>query len=191
MVFRKKGEIIIVAAPSGTGKTTILKQLLKIHNDLVYSVSTTTRKPRPTEKNGVDYFFVKEEEFSRKKEEGFFIEWEKVYDYYYGTDKSFVEGTINSGLSILIEVDVKGALSIKEKYPESKMIYILPPSLEELVKRLKNRKTETEEDFVKRIDRAKMELNQKDKFEYQIVNEDVNIAVNQLSELIKKIINKE
>ncbi|MDP3831237.1 MAG: guanylate kinase, partial [Ignavibacteriaceae bacterium] len=107
------------------------------------------------------------------------------------TDKSFVEGTINSGLSILIEVDVKGALSIKEKYPESKMIYILPPSLEELVKRLKNRKTETEEDFVKRIDRAKMELNQKDKFEYQIVNEDVNIAVNQLSELIKKIINKE
>jgi guanylate kinase len=190
-VQRKKGEIIIVAAPSGTGKTTILKELFKWQGNLIYSVSTTTRKPRPTEKNGVDYFFVTEEEFFRKKEEGFFIEWEQVYDYYYGTDKNFVEGTINSGASILIEVDVKGALSIKEKYPEANMIFILPPNLEELVKRLKNRKTETEEDFIKRIDRAKMELSQKDKFEFQIVNEDVNIAVNQLSKLINKIINKE
>ncbi len=187
---RKKGEIIVVAAPSGTGKTTILKELFKLHNDLVYSVSTTTRKPRPSEKHGVDYFFVTEDEFTKKKEDGFFIEWEQVYDYYYGTDKNFVEETINSGSSILIEVDVKGALSIKDKYAESNMIFILPPSLEELVKRLKNRKTETEEDFKKRIDRAKMELSQKDLFEYQIVNEDVNIAVKQLSKLINKIINK-
>lgn len=187
----KKGAILIVAAPSGTGKTTLLKRILKDNSDLVYSVSSTTRKPRPDEINGVDYFFISDEEFLEKKDKGFFVEWEKVYDYYYGTDKNFVEETINNGKSILIEVDVNGALAIKSSYPEANLIFILPPSFEELVNRLKNRKTETEEDLRKRIERAKMELNLQTKFDFHIVNDNVEDALFHLTNLINKIINKE
>jgi len=187
----KKGAILIVAAPSGTGKTTLLKRILKDNSDLVYSVSSTTRKPRPDEINGVDYFFISEEEFVQKKDKGFFVEWEKVYDYYYGTDKNFVEETINNGKSILIEVDVNGALAIKSSYPEANLIFILPPSFEELVNRLKNRKTETEEDLRKRIERARMELDLQTKFDFHIVNDNVEEAILHLTNLINKIINKE
>lgn len=186
----RTGEIFVIAAPSGTGKTTIIKEILKKYKDIVFSVSSTTRKARNGEVHGKDYFFISEEEFLAKKDSGFFIEWELVYDYFYGTEKTFVENTISSGSSILIEVDVKGALAIKKFYPEAVLIFIVPPSVEELINRLKNRRTETEEDFQKRIDRAKMELSLKDKFDYLVTNENLEIAISELSGLITEINNK-
>ena len=157
----KKGTIIVVSAPSGSGKTTIVKQLLAEFPELKFSISATTRAKRENETNGVEYFFISEEEFLEKIKRNEFVEWEKFYDYYYGTFKSVIEDTINSGQSVILEVDVKGALAIKNIYPDAVLIYIVPPSFDELVKRLKNRKTETPEDFRKRILRMEMELNER------------------------------
>jgi len=172
-------------------KTTIAKKILKLYPEIVFSVSATTRPKRENESDGVEYFFISEHEFKNKTDNGEFVEWEKFYDYYYGTFRSFIDDNINSGKNVLIEIDVKGALSIKRIYPESYLIYIMPPSYEELVRRLRNRQTETEEDFQKRIERAKMELSHKDQFDYIIINEYLEKAVEETSVLIKKIINKE
>ena len=187
----KKGEVIAISAPSGAGKTTIVKKILKMYPDIVFSVSATTRPKRDNETAGVEYFFINENEFKKKIENDEFVEWEKFYDYYYGTFKSFIDDNINSGKSVLLEIDVKGALSIKRIYPDSHLIYIMPPSYEELIKRLRNRQTETEVDFQKRIERAKMELSRKDQFDYIIINENLDKAIEETAVLIKKIINKE
>jgi len=186
-----KGEIIAVSAPSGSGKTTIIKEVLKTFPEIVFSISATTRPKRDVESHGVEYYFISEDEFKKKIEKDEFIEWEKFYDYYYGTPKGFIEEKIKRGISVLLEVDVKGALSIKIIYPDAILIYIYPPSFEVLVERLKNRKTEDEIDLKKRIERAKMELSLKDKFDYLVVNKDLNTAVSEVKAIIKKIITKE
>ena len=187
----KKGEIIAVSAPSGGGKTTIVKQILKKFPEIIFSVSATTRPKRKSEKNGVEYYFISEEEFNQKIKNNEFVEWEKFYDYYYGTFKSVIEENIKKGKSVLLEVDVKGAISLKRIYPEARLIYITPPSFEELVKRLRERRTESETDIKKRIERANMELSVKDKFDYFIDNKDLNKAIKDTSELINKILHKE
>ena len=187
----EKGHIFVVSAPSGAGKTTIVKSILKDIPELAFSISATTRRKRENERDGFDYHFISEEAFRKKIEENGFVEWEKFYDYYYGTPKGFIDDKINSGISVLLEVDVKGALSIKTIYPDAILIYIYPPSFEVLVERLKNRRTEDETDFKKRVERAKMELSHKDKFDYLVVNNDLNIAISQVKSLIKKIISKE
>ena len=187
----KKGEIIAVSAPSGGGKTTIVKQILKKFPEIIFSVSATTRPKRESEKNGVEYYFITEAEFKQKINNDEFVEWEKFYDYYYGTFKSVVEENVKYGKSVLLEVDVKGAISLKKIYPEAHLIYITPPSFEELVKRLRERRTESESDMKKRIERAKMELSVKDKFDYFIDNNDLNKAIKDTSDLINKILNKE
>jgi len=187
----KQGKIFVVSAPSGAGKTTIVKNILSSFPEVSVSISATTRKKREHEVNGVDYQFISEKEFLKKIEKNDFVEWEKFYDYYYGTPKGFIEDKINRGISVLLEVDVKGALNIKDIYPDAILIYISPPSFEILVERLKNRKTEDENDLKKRIERAKMELSLKDKFDYLVVNKDLNIAVSDVKAIIKKIITKE
>lgn len=187
----KKGKIIAVSAPSGGGKTSVVKQILKDFPEIVFSVSVTTRPKRSNEVNGVDYFFVDDKEFERKIASNEFIEWERFYDYYYGTLKSFVDDNIFNGKSVLFEVDVKGALSLKKIYPESVLIFIDPPSFEELVKRLKNRKTESEADLQKRIDRAKMELSYKHDFDYIFVNDELNKVYKNIKSLVKEILSKE
>ena len=187
----KQGKIFVVSAPSGAGKTTIVKNILSSLPELSVSISATTRKKRDHEVDGVDYQFISEEEFLRKIENNGFVEWEKFYDYYYGTPKGVIEEKINNGISVLLEVDVKGALSIKDIYPDAILVYISPPSFEVLVERLKNRKTEDEIDLKKRIERAKMELSLKDKFDYLVVNKDLNTAVSEVKAIIKKIITKE
>jgi guanylate kinase len=187
----KKGEIIAVSGPSGGGKTTIVKKILEHYPKIKFSISATTRPKRENEIEEKEYFFISEEEFKDKIEKGEFVEWEKFYDYYYGTFKKYIDDNINEFKSVLVEIDVKGALSIKRIYPDSHLLYIMPPSYSELIKRLKNRKTETEEDLNKRIERAKMELSQKDKFDYIIVNKNLNNAISETLILINNILGKE
>jgi guanylate kinase len=186
-----KGEIIAVSAPSGGGKTTIAKKILEHNPEFIFSVSATTRPKRENETEGKEYYFITGEEFEDKIEKGEFVEWEKFYDYYYGTFRKHIDDNINNGKSVLLEIDVKGALSIKRIYPDSHLVYIMPPSYQELIRRLKNRKTETVEDLNKRIERVKMELSQKEKFDYIIVNENLNKAISETLVLINKILGKE
>lgn len=184
------GKLFVFSAPSGSGKTTIVRKLLREFDDLVFSISATTRKRRGNEVEGKDYFFINEEEFKRKIENEEFIEWEKFYGYYYGTLKSFVDKQLEQNKSVLLEVDVKGAVRIKKKYSNSVLIFIAPPSKEVLKQRLINRKTETAEDLQKRIERAEMELEYRDKFDYVVINENLDKAIEEVKKIIKKEINK-
>ncbi len=188
MLNQTKGKLIIFSAPSGAGKSTIVKEIFKEYPQIIFSISATTRPKRKTEIDGKEYFFLTETEFKKKIENDDFIEWEKFYDYYYGTLKSFISGNIKTGKPVLLELDVKGALTIKRLYPYAHLIYISPPSFEELVKRLRQRNTESESDFMKRIDRAKMELSLKDKFDYVIENRELDTAVKEAKSLVKKIL---
>jgi guanylate kinase len=187
----KKGKIIAVSSPSGGGKTSIVKRILKDFPEIVFSVSVTTRPKRSNETDGVEYYFVTEAEFKKKIANGDFIEWERFYDYYYGTLKSIVNNNLTAGKSVLFEIDVKGALSLKKIYPESILIFIDPPSFDELVNRLEQRKTETKADLQKRIDRAKMELSFKDNFDYIFTNDELEKAYSKVKRLIKEILTKE
>ena len=186
-----KSRLFVFAAPSGSGKTTIVKDVLNHFNGFIFSISATTRKKRPNEVNGVDYFFISEDEFKRKIDTGEFIEWEKFYDYYYGTLKCLVDGNISRGLNTVFEVDVKGAVSIKKAFADSVLIFIVPPSLEELKERLIKRNTETEGDLKKRIERAEMELGYRDQFDYVVKNIDLEEAKKEVRHIIEKEISKE
>ena len=182
----KKGKLFVFSAPSGTGKTTIIKSILKDHPEFDFSISATTRERRPIERDGIDYFFLSEDEFCESISNDEFIEWNKHFDYYYGTLKEFVFERINKGVSIVLEVDVKGAVNIKEAYEDSVLIFISPPSIEELKTRLLNRKTESDEDFAKRIKRAEMELNYREKFDYNVYNYNLEDANKEVNEIIKR-----
>lgn len=190
-MVKSTGKLFVFSAPSGSGKTTIVKKILSLFPFLVFSISATTRKKRPVETNGGEYFFISEEEFENRIDAGDFIEWEKFYDYYYGTPKSYIDENLSLGNSVVLELDVKGALSIKKEYPDAHLIFIMPPGIEELKKRLKSRKTETEEDLKKRIERAEMELTYKDHFDYIIVNRDIEKAVDEVKRIIEININKD
>ena len=157
----------------------------------MFSVSVTTRTKRLAETDGKDYFFVNEKEFQNKIDAGEFIEWEKVYEYYYGTLKNQINANIEVGLSTVFEVDVKGAFKIREYYNNSVLIFIAPPGIEELKERLIKRNTETDEDLKLRIDRAKMELSVKDKFDYIVSNIDLEEAKKKVKQIIDKEITKE
>ncbi len=189
--MNQKGKIFVVSAPSGSGKTTIVRNTLKEIPELEFSVSATTRNRREAEVDGKDYFFISEAEFEEKIRKDEFIEWEQFYDYYYGTLKSYVDHKINSGKSIVLELDVKGAVNMKKSYPDSVLIFIMPPSLEVLKNRLINRKTESERDLQKRFERAEMELGYKDNFDYVVVNEKLNFAKNQVLEIVKNEISED
>ena len=182
-----KAKLYVFSAPSGSGKTTIVHYVLKNFSRFVFSVSATTRKRRSTEKEGVDYYFISEEEFKKKIDNGEFVEWEKFYDYYYGTIKNLVDGNLAKGLSTVFEVDVKGAISIKKVYKNSVLIFIAPPSIDVLKDRLIKRNTETDEDLEKRIERAEMELSFKDQFDYVVSN----VNLEEAKKEVKKIIEKE
>lgn len=186
-----KAQLFVFSAPSGSGKTTIVREVLKRYPDFVFSISATTRKKRASEKNGIDYFFISEEQFKSKIANGEFVEWEKFYDYYYGTVRKQIDDNLAKGLCTVFEVDVKGALRIKEAYPNSVLIFIAPPSIEELRKRLIERNTETDEDLKKRIERAEMELGFKDKFDYVVSNIDLEIAKKEVKKIIEKERSKE
>lgn len=144
----------------------------------------TTRSPRSGEVNGKDYFFNSVEEFKQKINEGGFLEWAEVHGNFYGTPKNFIEATLSDGKSILLEIDVQGALQIKKQMPEARMIFILPPSPEELARRLATRGTDSPEVIARRIETARHELEYRDAYQYQVVNDDLEMAYGQLKDII-------
>lgn len=187
----KNPKLIVISAPSGTGKTSVIKEVLKRNSDkLIFSVSATTRKKRSNEINGVDYYFLSEEEFKKKIENNEFIEWEQIYGDYYGTPKSEIERAIKENKHILFELDVNGSLKLKKLFPEAHLIFIVPPSIEELENRLKKRNTETPDSFQKRIDRAKMELDMAKYFDYEVKNYELEKAIEEVNQIIQNIINE-
>lgn len=188
-MVKNRAKLIVLTAPSGAGKTSIAKKILEDYSNIEFSVSATTRARRENETHGRDYYFISEEEFQQKIENNEFIEWEKFYDYHYGSLKSVVEEKLEAGISVIFDIDVKGAVNIKKHYPDSIVIFVMPPSLEELKRRLTERKTESDADFKKRIDRAEMELTYNDKFDYKVINNVLEEAVTQVKKIIDNNIN--
>ena len=187
-----KGKLIIISAPSGSGKTTIVNHLLRQKLNLVFSVSATSRKPRPGEINGINYFFLTKEEFKNKINNNEFLEWEEVYEgIYYGTLKSEVDKKREKGENIIFDVDVVGGLNIKNIYEkEALSIFIKPPSLEELESRLQKRSTETPDKIEMRINKAKKELQFAEMFDAVIVNENLQIALREAENMVSDFINR-
>lgn len=179
-----KKNLYVISGSSGVGKGTVIKRLLSERSDIKLSVSYTTRTPRPQEQNGVNYFFVTRDEFTKYINNDEFIEWAEFSGNLYGTKKSFVTETLNDGFNVLLEIDTQGALQIKSKMPESVLIFINPPSYEELVARLKGRHTESDEAIEKRLKFVDFEKENSKKFDYIIINDEIDNAVNQIKEII-------
>ncbi len=180
----RKGVLLVISGPSGAGKGTICKALLEKHKDIYLSVSATTREPRAGEVHGVNYFFKTKEEFLQKVEEGDFLEHAEVYGNYYGTPKSSVQKMLDEGRDVILEIDIQGALKVKENCEEGIFIFILPPSMEELKQRIIKRGSETPESLMTRFKSAYKEINYISKYNYAVVNDEVDTAVAKLEAII-------
>lgn len=179
----KKGLIFVLSAPAGTGKTTLVRMLTKEFDCVVESISFTTRKPRPNEKDGRDYHFVSKEEFEKKIREGEFLEHAKVFDHYYGTSRKVVEAARSQGKHVVLVIDTQGAMQLKEFLP-AVFIFISPPNLEELRSRLLTRKTDTEESIQHRLSWAEKEMTLASRYDYHIINDDLNTAYDVLRSIL-------
>ena len=179
----KKHVLMAVSGPSGVGKGTIVKTILQRREDVVESVSCTTRAPREGEIHGKHYFFLSHEEFQRRIQEDDFLEYDEHFGNYYGTPKSFVAETLKTK-SVIMEIDVVGSLNAKKVFPECVLVMIVPPSIEELKKRLIGRGTEGEEQIEDRLARLEYEISQKDKYDYVIVNDDLETAIADVCKII-------
>jgi len=181
-----KGKLVIVSSPSGGGKTSIIHQLLhKYPGKYVYSISATTRKPRPGEVDGTDYLFITEEQFRDDVEKNLFLEWERVHDYLYGTRKAFIEKCVNDGKVVLLDLDVNGALRVAQNFPENTVtIFIAPPSIEKLIERLKNRQTDSQAEIDNRLVRIPMEMEKSKLFDHVVINDKLDKTAEQVAEII-------
>lgn len=177
--------IIVISAPSGVGKTTVIQHLLQQNKNLALSVSATTRPPRTGEQHGIDYYFLTVEEFENKIKNNEFVEYAQVHDALYGTLYSEMYRHLNSGKDLILELDVQGMRSIKTKFPQAITIFMLPPSLKEMETRLKNRGTETEEKIQKRLQRALEEMKLRHEFDYTIINIEIEQSVKDLEAIIR------
>ncbi len=187
------GKLFIFSAPSGAGKTTLVRRLLEAEDlNLEFSVSACSRKKRPREIHGKDYYFLDVEDFKQKIDEYAFLEWEEVYeDHFYGTLRSEVDRIWANGHHAIFDVDVIGGLNIKKNYPENALaIFVMPPSFEVLKERLIGRSTESEENLKKRLEKAKDELAYADQFDVQVVNEHKNVAYQDARKLILNFLNQ-
>ncbi|MCD6586276.1 MAG: guanylate kinase [Desulfobacteraceae bacterium] len=180
----ENGNIFIISAPSGAGKTTLCNAILKKFPNLQYSISHTTRKPRTNESDGVDYFFITSDEFKQNIENGTWAEWAQVHDHFYGTSAQFIDRHLSEGKDILLDIDVNGARQILRRYPDSVTIFIMPPTFETLSQRLKHRGTDSDEIIAKRLKNAKTEIAQKDFYKHIVVNDSLPEAVEMLSAII-------
>lgn len=180
----KRGYLVVLSAPSGTGKSTIIKELLRQGMGLIYSISTTTRQPREGEVEGKHYYFVDRKKFRRKISEGEFLEWAKVHDEYYGTSKKKVENLLKKGFSVVLDLDVQGATSVKRKYPDAVLIFISPPSWTSLKERLVKRKKDSRDTIEKRLKNARDELLWAKQYDYIVLNDRVSNAVKMIESII-------
>ena len=180
-----KGLLIVVSGPSGAGKDTICQKLIKENSNIWMFVSMTTRKPRPLEKDGVDYFFVSSEEFENKINDNTFLEYASYNDNYYGTPKDKVEEKLNEGKDVILVIDINGAINIKKIIPSALFIFIMPPDMETLKNRLIGRKTESKDKVVQRFITAYNEVNNYKKYNYVVVNDKVEDAVNKVKSIIQ------
>ena len=181
------GHLYVISAPSGTGKTSLVKALIEKDSSIRLSISTTTRKPRASEVNGKDYFFVKKEDFDKQINNNEFLEWAYVYGNFSGTSAKLVKNSISRGEKVLLEIDWQGAFQIKQRYNKHSLtlIFVVPPSLEILKERLQKRGQDKFSVITERLAAAKEEMAKSDKFDYVIINDDFDSAVNELHNIIK------
>ncbi|MDO9514656.1 MAG: guanylate kinase [Syntrophales bacterium] len=173
-----QGLLMVISAPSGTGKTTLCKRLLAEFPDLRFSVSCTTRPARKGEKDGMDYHFISIEDFTRRKANGEFAEWEEIYGHFYGTLKKDIEDMPRKGYDVVLDIDTKGARNVKAIYPAAVLVFIMPPSVEILKERLKKRGSETDDIIKKRFDKAMGEIRENEWYDYVVFNDIMSDSVN-------------
>ena len=178
-------KLIILTGPSGVGKGTVVKEILDKDKNICLSVSATTRSPRKGEKEGENYYFLSEENFKEMINKNLFLEWAKFAGNYYGTPLSFVKDKIEDGFIVLLEIEVEGAKQIKDKFPDSLSIFILPPSKEELERRIRNRGTEKEEAINRRLSRSTYEIAYSDEFDLKVTNRDVDETAERIIKIIR------
>ncbi|GHT71828.1 guanylate kinase [Endomicrobiia bacterium] len=181
------GSIIVISAPSGAGKTSVCSAVVKSGRSIVYSISYTTRCPRQGEKNGREYFFVDESEFKKMIEEKKFAEWAKVHDNYYGTSKGLLDNVLKTRRNILLEIDVQGGINIKKQYPQACMIFIMTPDIKTLEKRLTARDKDCKKIINVRLNNAKKELKYLNKYEYLVINKQLNETIDTVKTIIKSL----
>lgn len=179
-----KGILMVLSGFSGAGKGTLMKKLLETYDNYALSVSMTTRQPREGERDGIEYFFSTKEAFEQKIEEGGLIEYAQYCGNYYGTPKAYVEEQLAKGKDVILEIEIQGALQIKEKFPEALLLFAMPPSIEELEKRLRGRGTETEEVISKRLLRAGEEAEGMDAYDYLVINDDLERCVEEIHSIV-------
>ncbi len=181
---RAQGKLFVFAAPSGAGKTTLVHAVVTKHPELRFSISYTTRKPRRNEANGVDYLFVTKKEFMRLRDEGEMLEHAEVFDNYYATSRSQVEKHLADNRNVILEIDWQGARQVRESMPEAVTVFILPPSVEELERRLRARRTDAPEVIERRLRDALSDMSHWDEFDYVIINDNLNRAVAKLEDVL-------
>jgi guanylate kinase len=182
--MKKKGLLIVISGPSGAGKGTICKEWMQKNSDAVLSISATTRAPRPMEREGVNYFFKTREEFETMIEKNDFLEYAKVYDNYYGTPRKYVQQMLMEGKDVILEIDIQGALKVKERYDEGVFIFIVPPSMDELKRRIVTRGTEDPDVILKRFSSAFEEINFIKRYNYVVVNDTVEEATKKVEAIV-------
>ncbi|PRO65281.1 guanylate kinase [Alkalicoccus urumqiensis] len=181
---REKGLLIVLSGPSGVGKGTVCGALREKDTQIKYSVSATTRKPREGEVDGINYFFKSHEEFERMIAEGDMLEHAKYVSNYYGTPRKYVEEELEKGHDVILEIEVQGALQVKESFPEGVFIFLMPPSLNELRSRIEGRGTETDDLIDSRMTVAKEEIDMMDKYDYVVENDKVELAVSRIQSIV-------
>jgi guanylate kinase len=181
---KKRGLLIVISAASGAGKSTLCRLLLKRRKNLKFSISATTRMPRPGEKDGREYFFVSEAAFKAMRSRQELVEWAWVHGQMYGTPKFFLEQMRNRGYDVLLDLDVQGALTVKKLYPEAVLIFIRTPRFADLERRLRNRSSETEVQIRRRLKTARKELRLVDRYDYEVINDKVPLAMKQLEKIL-------
>ena len=180
-----QGILVVVSGPSGCGKSTVDQLLIKTRKNITMSISDTTRKIRGEEKDGVDYNFISKEEFLDNIENDKYLEYATVHSHYYGTPKKNIDKLLKNGIDVILEIDIEGARKVKEKCPNAVFIFIMPPSMEILKERLVNRKTESKEQLVERFQNAYKEINEVTKYNYVIVNDDLNESLLKLNSILE------